>query len=100
MVSWNRCASWVTTPIVSRNDCRVASRTSMPPTSTAPAVTSYTRGTSIAVVDLPAPDGPTSATICPGSTVKLTPRSTGSVTVRSSVGDVLERGERHLARRG
>ena len=37
------------------------------------------------VVDLPAPDGPTSATICPGSTVKSTPRSTGAFSVRSSV---------------
>src|SRR5207245_1639355 len=32
----------------------------------------------------PAPDGPTSATIWPGSTVNETPRSTGSVVVRSS----------------
>ena len=28
MVSWNRCASWATTPIASRSDCRVRSRTS------------------------------------------------------------------------
>src|SRR5436190_8806918 len=68
-----------------RSDSSDASRTSTPPTRTAPSVTSYTRGTSIAVVDLPAPDGPTSATIWPGSMVNDTPRSTGSVTVRSRV---------------
>jgi hypothetical protein len=48
-------------------------------------VTSYTRETSIDVVDLPAPDGPTSATIWPGWTVKSTPFSTGADSVRSSV---------------
>ena len=30
MVSWNRCASWVTTPMVSRIDASVVSRTSTP----------------------------------------------------------------------
>ena len=37
MVSWNRCASCATTPIASRSDCRVRSRTSMPPIRTLPA---------------------------------------------------------------
>ena len=38
------------------------------------------------VVDLPAPDGPTSATICPGSHGEARrPCSTGSVIVRSRV---------------
>ena len=36
-------------------------------------------------VDLPAPEGPTRATICPGSTANETPLSTGSFTVRSRV---------------
>ncbi len=31
MLSWNRWASWATTPIESRSDCRVRSRTSTPP---------------------------------------------------------------------
>ncbi len=29
------------------------------------------------IVDLPAPEGPTSATVSPGSTLKLTPASAG-----------------------
>ena len=35
-MSWNMCASWLTTPIRSRSDCWVTSRTSTPPTRTAP----------------------------------------------------------------
>jgi hypothetical protein len=37
------------------------------------------------VVDLPAPDGPTSATICPGWTVNDTPRSTSADAARSRI---------------
>ena len=43
------------------------SRTSAPPTRTAPSVTSQKRGMSVASVDLPAPEGPTSAVTVPGS---------------------------------
>ena len=36
MVSWNRCASWLTTPIASRRESSVTPRTSTPPMRTAP----------------------------------------------------------------
>ena len=61
----------MTNPTASRSESSVRSRTSWPSTRTAPCLTSAMRGTSIAVVVLPAPDGPTSATSSPGSTVKL-----------------------------
>ena len=48
------------------------------PPRTAPPSTSYSRGTSDASVDFPAPDEPTSATVCPGPTVNETPCSTSS----------------------
>jgi hypothetical protein len=67
MVSWNRWTSWGTVPTASAMLCRVRSRTSVPSRRTAPSVTSYSRGTSDEIVLLPAPEGPTSATICPGS---------------------------------
>ena len=77
-MSWYMCESCVTTPITSRKERWVTSRTSRPPTSTAPPVTSYIRETSDDSVVLPAPDGPTTATNCPGSTVKLTSLRTSS----------------------
>ena len=40
MVSWNRCASWVTTPMVADKDASWASRTSSPLMRMAPDVTS------------------------------------------------------------
>ena len=58
IVSWNRCGSWLTTPIAARNDSCVSSRTSWPSTRTAPPVTSYSRGTSDASLVLPDPDAP------------------------------------------
>src|SRR5580704_9541685 len=72
--SWNRCGSWLTTPIASLTDCSVADRTSCPSMRTAPDVTSYRRGINDVRVVLPAPDGPTRATVLPGDAVKLTPR--------------------------
>ena len=82
MVSWNRCGSCITKPTAPPSDSSVSSRTSWPSMRTAPCSTSAMRGTSIAVVVLPAPEGPTSATSSPGSTVKFTSRrihSLGSV---------------------
>ena len=67
MESWKRWASWLTTPMLSRSEPRVTRRMSTPPTRTAPPVTSYSRGTRLAIVDLPAPEWPTSATSWPGS---------------------------------
>ena len=70
MVSWNRCASWLTTPTVARRDSLVTSRRSAPAMRTAPRVGSYMRVTSWEIVVLPAPEGPTSATMWPAGTVK------------------------------
>ena len=39
--------------------------------------TSYSRTSSLRSVDFPEPLGPTTAQLCPGSTLKLTPFSTG-----------------------
>ena len=52
-------------------------RTSTPPTSTAPELTSQNRGIRLAAVVLPPPEGPTKATVCPGSAVKETWDSAG-----------------------
>ena len=51
------------------------------------------------MVDLPAPDGPTSATVWPGSTRNDTPCSTSSPRAVVEHGDLLQRGERHLVGR-
>ncbi len=53
------------------------SRTSTPPTSTRPPSTSQKRGTRLAAVVLPPPEGPTSATVAPAGTSKLTWRERG-----------------------
>src|SRR5581483_1475357 len=79
MDSWNRWASWVTMPTAAPRLSRVRSRTSWPSMRTDPDVTSYSRGTRCDSVVLPAPDGPTSAVMVPGSAVNDTPRSTGAV---------------------
>ena len=52
------------------------------------------------MVDLPAPEEPTRATVWPGSTRKLMPCSTSSPPRVSRVAHVLQRGERDLVRRG
>ena len=58
------------------------------------------RGTSIAIVVLPAPDGPTSATVSPGSTVSDTSRRIHSLgSSPPGVPARLERRERHRRRR-
>lgn len=53
-----------------------SSRASMPSSWMLPLVTSYRRTSSLRMVDLPLPLGPTSATLCPGSTLKFTPATT------------------------
>ena len=53
-------------------------RTSMPPTRTRPESTSQKRGTRLAAVVLPPPEGPTSATVAPAGTSKLTWSSAGA----------------------
>ena len=100
MVSWNRWGSWLTMPMAARSDSCVRSRTSMPSTRTAPLVTSYSRGTSWESVVLPAPDGPTSATSCPGSISADTPRSTsdGFVGRRPRRPDGFEAGNDRIGR--
>src|SRR5580704_12760466 len=72
MVSWYRCASWVTTPTTSCSDSSVTSLMSAPPILTAPLVGSYILDTRWVMVVLPAPDGPTSAVSLPAGARKLT----------------------------
>ena len=55
---------------------RASSRRSTPSSLTAPSSGSTSRVSSVVSVDLPAPVGPTIATVRPGSTVKSTPAST------------------------
>ena len=62
---WNTKATW------SISSCGSISRTSTPPTSTRPAETSQKRGIRLAQVDLPPPEGPTSARVLPAGTLKL-----------------------------
>ncbi len=69
---------WNTNATRSMRSCGSMSRTSTPPTRTLPASTSQKRGTSAAVVDLPPPEGPTSATVEPAGTAKLTSESAGA----------------------
>ena len=64
-VSLNRIVSCVTLPICSRRDRVETSRRSCPSIRISPEVTSKNRGIRFTSVDLPAPLGPTSATISP-----------------------------------
>ena len=59
--------------MASRRLVNVTDRTSEPSMRTDPAVTSCSRGISDKAVDLPPPDGPTRATVCPDSASKLSP---------------------------
>src|SRR6478672_1306266 len=61
-----------------RRWARLMSRTSTPSMVTRPAVTSYRRGTSPVRIVFPEPVAPTSATVSPGATSRLTSRSTSS----------------------
>ncbi len=54
------------------------SRTSHPPNVMRPSVASQKPAMSFAMVDLPEPDGPTMAVICPGRVAKLTSCSTST----------------------
>ena len=76
MVSWNSWVSWVTTPTASRSAWPRTRRRSTPPMRTTPSVGSYSRDTRWVSVVLPAPDGPTRATSCPGRAVNETSLST------------------------
>ena len=62
--------------MAARSESWVSWRTSTPSTNTAPPVTSWSRGISDASVVLPAPDGPTTATIRPGGISRSTSVST------------------------
>src|SRR5680860_1163608 len=83
-VSWNRCASCVTTPTRSCNDSIRADRRSTPPTRTTPDDGSYSRETSAVIVVLPAPEGPTRATSSPGAALRETSCSTSPPASRST----------------
>ncbi len=60
-------------PTVSRIDSNDSSRTSTPDSRTEPESVSYKRGSNDAIVDLPAPDAPTSAINEPGAASNDTP---------------------------
>ena len=64
-VSLNSTVSWVTMPISERRLASGRSRMSMPSMAIRPSSGSKKRGSRLTTVDLPAPDGPTSATISP-----------------------------------
>ena len=63
--------------VIAMSSALVMSRTSTPPTRTAPAPASQNRAARRSTVDLPAPEGPTMAVTAPGSASKDTSRSTG-----------------------
>ena len=65
-----------TMPIAPRRSPNDSARTSCPSSVMRPAVTSQKRGSSDAIVVLPAPERPTSATISPGAARSVTPCST------------------------
>jgi hypothetical protein len=76
-VSSNSTVSWVTTPISERRLASFMSRTSMPSMVRRPSTGSKKRGRRLTSVDLPAPEGPTRATISPLSISRSTSSSTG-----------------------
>ena len=74
----NRRFAWNTKATRPMRSCGSISRTSTPPSRTVPPLTSQNRGTRLAAVVLPPPEGPTSATVAPAGTSKLTCESAGS----------------------
>ena len=91
IVSWNRCASWVTTPTTSCSESWVTSLMSNPPMRTVPSLGSYSRDTRCVIVVLPAPEGPTRAVSCLAGAVKLTScRTPSRASVRSGAGRAMD----------
>lgn len=70
-MTWNNTLSCATRPADLGNDSCVDDRTSCPSPITSPPCTSY-NSVNLSIVNLPAPDGPTNATILPGVTVNDT----------------------------
>ena len=70
-------ATWLTTPTTRDSSFSVRSRTSTPSMVTRPELTSLSRLTSEASVDLPEPVSPTSASVLPAGTVRSTSDSAG-----------------------
>ena len=68
----NRTFSCSTTPIWRRSQAGSSTARSMPSISTRPLSGTYRRWTSLAIVLLPEPEGPTMPTTCPAGTSKLT----------------------------
>src|SRR5208283_2194685 len=67
--------SCATSAIAPRNEASVTERISCPSIAMLPSSTSKNRGIRLSIVDFPAPDGPTSATVRPAGTVSKTPSS-------------------------
>ena len=70
-VPWKSHVSWLTSAMRRRIWSRLSARRSRPPIATRPRSGSWNRSKSRAIVDLPAPLGPTIATRSPGRTAKL-----------------------------
>ena len=77
MLALNRCESWPATEITRRMSACRYSRRSLPASVTRPSWGSRKRRSRFATVVLPAPLGPTSATLSPGSSASATPSSAG-----------------------
>ena len=71
-VSWNRYTSWNTTLVPASTSSAALRARSAPPSVTVPACGSQKRAASFATVDLPEPEGPTSAVRPPSGMVRLT----------------------------
>ena len=78
----NRYGCCGTSPIAAASAAGSSSRTSMPSISTAPPVTSNSRGIRLISVVLPLPVPPMIAVISPGRAIRPTPHSTGSLGAR------------------
>ena len=83
--SENRNGSCGTTAIARRSVRNGYSRTSMPSMKTVPGGGSCSRGNRFSSVDLPAPVGPTNATVWPGRIVSDTSCSTGRAASKPKV---------------
>ena len=77
IVPANMNTSWLTTTIRRRSAAASSVRTSAPSMRMLPAVASYRRGSSLMIVDLPAPVAPTTATVSPAAIDSDTSDSTG-----------------------
>src|SRR3954454_24661380 len=82
-VAENRKLSSATNAICDRSELTSTLRRSAPSTSTVPRLGAYNRASSATRLVFPDPDGPTSATVRPASTVSSTSSSAGGAPART-----------------